>query len=1024
MRRAWRWGIAAAITLAAVAATAVIWLRYDFEKVNWAWGVVAGFIAVYLVLDQAFKNRDLGDSALAARRRAVADHLADLVRRDPAEDGLLRSLEEPYPLPVAWRTAPDDLQPSWRTIGRSSDATRIDLSGRADTLRACFDKVPSGRLLLLGQPGSGKSIMALRLARDLATDRTAEGPVPVLLSISSWGPDTPFHDWLVVRIASRYPRLGAAHPRWEEVLRDLVETDLILPILDGLDEASEEHATRCLEELNKLPTQRLVLTCRTATYERHLAQGEKLRGAAVIEIEPLDPAKVADYLVDAAPYHQVPNWSLLADELAAAPDADLTAALSTPLMVAMARTAYDEPGSDPQELSVLAAARGRQAVEDELLTNAVYAALRSRLGRRMGTRWQPDAAHQYLSFLAAHLDALGQREFRWWRLPAAVPRAVWVLFDGLRGALAVVVALQLADTALRATTRQSAPEVGTVVGLFTDHAGWWAVLAGAGLALLSMVNGNDGGVTPSRIVFRGGWWPLVWGLSAGLVAGLFWGGAAWVALWLLDPPRRLAEFLDRYAMPAGGWPDDIAVALTVGLVALVYLTLRDGLRLDLDSAADDVGAISAAHQARDDRTATAFTLIRRVAIAVVAMYALFGALWLTGALPDRPSLAAQASAGVGIGLGLWLWTQAGSAWVRFGIARVVLAVRGKVPPRLLGFLEFGDAVGLLRGVGGAYRFRHGRLQSNLANSTDEAMRGAWLQVEFASELGRVGYWYEALDSFGAVLTARAGTIGFDDRLAAETLRKTVLAGCAGRRWRRTSEFLATLPAPARGLAEHRVPAEMAAKRREISALVSADAPLETLLEHCDDLIDLEVLTGGIEPSTLEFRAALLYAMGEQDAAYHQLRRMVASLSHADDVERSTPVGSALLARIALDADLVGAAVVLCQHELRPRYTAPETDLLLLAEAWGWSVRVVGRVSDELADLQRRLRAAVRRAEEAGPVNLTRRELVELALIPCHRLIGQPLIGGLALLAAQRLTALVDDGDSYRLAIDRTAPMWD
>lgn len=95
--------------MAALAAggTAWVWLRYDFEKVNWTWGVVAGVIAVYVLLDQLFRTGTAGLAEAAAHRRAAADELVELIRRDPTDEALLRTVDEPYPLPVRWHTAPD-----------------------------------------------------------------------------------------------------------------------------------------------------------------------------------------------------------------------------------------------------------------------------------------------------------------------------------------------------------------------------------------------------------------------------------------------------------------------------------------------------------------------------------------------------------------------------------------------------------------------------------------------------------------------------------------------------------------------------------------------------------------------------------------------------------------------------------------------------------------------------------------------------------------------------------------------------
>ncbi|MBM0237318.1 NACHT domain-containing protein [Micromonospora sp. ATA32] len=736
-RRVWKWSLLTVVALVAVTGTGWVWLRYDFEKVNWTWGVVAGVIAVYVVVDQLFTAREVVPGAASAHRRAAADELAELIRRDRTDESLLRAVDEPYPLPVSWRTGAERLLPSWRAIGRSSDAGPLDLSGRDGSLWSRYRAVPSGRLLVLGPPGSGKSIIALRLARELPPHRQPDTPVPVLLPMASWDPATEmFHDWLVDRIARRHTQLAADHPRREAVLRDLVATDLVVPVLDGLDEVPDERLAACLEELNQLPTQRFVLTCRASVYERYLLQGEKLRGTAVVAIEPLTPGKVAQYLVDAAPLHQAANWSTVADRIG--DDAELTAALSTPLMVAMARTAFDQPGTDPRDLLPLAASRGRQSVEDELLTRAVDAALRSRTGGQGLRRWDPDKARRWLSFLAAHMESLDRREFRWWQLPVELPRLLWVAFDGLRIGLAVWVALSFAREALAsAATAVSDPVARDLLGGAAGHAGGVAVVAFAVAAMRSAFREGPrtAGSPPTRAVFVGGWRAFRDGLLDGLLGGVFWGFMAWFAWWLLPRPTRLVALLDRLPDPFG-WPAEVRGGVALGVAWLGLVAVRAGLRVDLSAPAAEFSVTSPAWTVRADRAATIVSVLPIVAATVGGVYVGFAALWLTGALPHLPPPAAQAYAGVGLGLGWWLHRRGKGAWARFAVARFVLAARGRTPLRLLAFLRYAETVGLLRHAAGAYRFRHGRLQNRLAAGSVAGRRGSRLREEFGMELGR------------------------------------------------------------------------------------------------------------------------------------------------------------------------------------------------------------------------------------------------------------------------------------------------
>ncbi|MGK5675521.1 NACHT domain-containing protein, partial [Micromonospora sp. URMC 106] len=649
-RRGWRWGLLVVVAAVATGGTAWVWLRYDFEKVNWTWGVIAGVIGVYVVLDQILTNRQAASGAAAVHRRAAADELLELVRREPTDEALLRAVDEPYPLPVTWHTAPERLLPSWRAIGRSSDAGPMDLSGRHGTLWSRYRGIPSGRLLVLGPPGSGKSIIALRMARELPPHRDADAPVPVLLPVGSWDPTAEtFHDWLVDRLARRYTPLAPSHPRRVAVLRDLVETDLVVPVLDGLDEVPEEQVTACLEELNQLPTQRFVLTCRTSVYEKYLVQGEKVRGAAVVVIDPLAPDDVAEYLVDAAPLHQAESWSTVAARIGG--DAELSGALSTPLMVAMARSAFDQPGTDPRDLVPLAASRGRGSVEDELLSRAVDAALRSRRGAQGLRRWEPARARRYLAFLAAHLESLDVREFRWWQLPTALPRLFWAAVDGLRTGLAVWLTLALAGEGLRSVAAVvTDPRTGELLTALAEHPADLAVAAAAVAAAALGIGGREPGSRPTRVVFVGGWAALRERALDGLFRGVFWGFLTWFVLWLFTPPPALAAQLDR--LPGlTGWPVEVRAGVVLGVAWLVLVGLRSALRIDFAAPAAELGATGVVETVRADRAATIASVVPAVVAALAGVLAGAAVLWVTGLLPRMPPPRALGYAGVGLGVG-------------------------------------------------------------------------------------------------------------------------------------------------------------------------------------------------------------------------------------------------------------------------------------------------------------------------------------------------------------------------------------
>ncbi|AZQ32152.1 hypothetical protein EJ357_00550 [Streptomyces cyaneochromogenes] len=61
-------------------------------------------------------------------------------------------------------------------------------------------------MVVLGEPGSGKTVMAIRFVLRALERRAPGGPVPVLFSLSGWQPHSEtLDDWLV--------RLWAATPQ-------------------------------------------------------------------------------------------------------------------------------------------------------------------------------------------------------------------------------------------------------------------------------------------------------------------------------------------------------------------------------------------------------------------------------------------------------------------------------------------------------------------------------------------------------------------------------------------------------------------------------------------------------------------------------------------------------------------------------------------------------------------------------------------------------------------------------------------
>ncbi|NJL57069.1 protein kinase [bacterium] len=154
-----------------------------------------------------------------------------------------------------------------------------------------FDRL-NGKLLILGDPGSGKTITLLTLARDLLLRAEADSahPIPVVLNLSSWSENQPpLTEWLVEELNTKYQVPRKVGIQW-------VEADELLLLLDGLDEVASEWRDPCVKAINRYRSEHgfvdMVVCSRIADYE--VLDAQLLMNGAVV-IQPLDRAQIKAY---------------------------------------------------------------------------------------------------------------------------------------------------------------------------------------------------------------------------------------------------------------------------------------------------------------------------------------------------------------------------------------------------------------------------------------------------------------------------------------------------------------------------------------------------------------------------------------------------------------------------------------------------------------------------------------------------------------------------------------------------------
>lgn len=255
-----------------------------------------------------------------------------------------------------------------------------------------------GKLLILGNQGSGKTTTILELARDLTelAQTDVDLPIPVLFNLSSWkdGKQT-IADWMIAELKSRYGlnvKTG----------KQLVNTQQIFPLLDGIDELQLRQQELCIQAINQLiasenTPKNIVISTRLEDYKRCRT---KLRLYGAIYLRPLAEPQIQQYLMFSRSREL---WEIIKTE------PDFLELAKTPLLLNMMILAYEE---------ILIQAWKRITSDKERRDYLLNAYIRRMLTREIksqsypkGKEPRPEKTRPLLVFLAKRMEEANQSEF-------------------------------------------------------------------------------------------------------------------------------------------------------------------------------------------------------------------------------------------------------------------------------------------------------------------------------------------------------------------------------------------------------------------------------------------------------------------------------------------------------------------------------------------------------------------------------------------------------------------------------------
>ena len=357
------------------------------EQTLWAvlgW-LAAGIIVTFFYLRWQLRSQEESPEAIKERVSQLEPELRKQVQarsygaRSVWIEAPLKELDLDMTPRVGWVRDPRLVEPE-------------PLSERiADDVVAAFES-SKRRLLLVGEPGSGKTMAAYSLIEYLDETEGAEGRVPLLVNLSAWEAQETFEAFLVDYLCSS---VGYEVPE-RAVASAFISSDGYDLILDGLDEIPlrlRAHFSERLDEFVRglAGEVGVVVTCRTQEYEELLAAHATGLGLVqAVEILPLSSEQLDSAFVELAKRDK--DWETFLSQR------DLTAykrvrhLLSNPLFLNLAVVGH----LSPEQL--LDSTTTEQDLRDLVLESYLDSTLADQ------RPYEPQDARRYLSWIARFLN--------------------------------------------------------------------------------------------------------------------------------------------------------------------------------------------------------------------------------------------------------------------------------------------------------------------------------------------------------------------------------------------------------------------------------------------------------------------------------------------------------------------------------------------------------------------------------------------------------------------------------------------
>lgn len=587
-----------------------------------------------------------------------------------------------------------------------------------------FDE-SGGSLLILGEPGSGKTTMLLELARQTIERAQANPtqPMPVVFNLSSWAEkQLPLAEWLVEELNSKYNIPKKSAQQW-------IEGEKLRFLLDGLDEVAQQHQTACVEAINTFRREHLIplVVCSRAMDYEELPT--KLRLQQAIQLQPLTPQQVAAYLNE---------FGIELSMLKSAFQRDFTLRqlAQSPLMLSIMTLAYQDMGTE--DLTYLASIR----VEWEYLF-AVY--VKQMFERRGSSQlYSLEQTNRWLGWLAKKLLQHSEAEFLIEQLqPSWLPNDMqcWIYIFSSRLISGLIFVLPFFLERLVRKPINPPILVSTLLS---------GMIAGAAMGLIDGLNFGQRNQQDTKLaaLHKSHFWHLgisilvggvifgvifaiPFGMSIGIVIGLPFGLALGLIFGLRGVTRTTAKdvqtverlnwvWIHGIKWATGGLIGGLIFGLSIGLIFGLIFGLNEGLRIGLIFGMVEglFGGVVGATFGGLRGTIVETKSVPNQGIRMSARNAVLGGIigglsgGLIGGVIGKTTVGLIFGLNGGAMAALWY---GGLDLIQHYTLRTILWSDGHIPWNYSRFLDFATERIFLRKVGGGYIFVHRYLMEYFAS---------------------------------------------------------------------------------------------------------------------------------------------------------------------------------------------------------------------------------------------------------------------------------------------------------------------